>query len=206
LRVSTTLASSLPEPYKLPRTIACAADPEYLSGQRFRRAREVFMLKASISFCALTLVFVMTACNQTPATDVQAESQAIRDNEAAWVRDWQAKDVDKITSHYAPDAAVLITDLPVMKGTDAIKGGIGGMLKDPHISLTFSPTVVVIAKSGDMAYAQGIYSMTYTEPKTGAVLLEKGKYVTVYQKQADGTWKAEEDIANADSPAKPAQT
>ena len=48
--------------------------------------------------------------------------------------------------------------------------------------------------------------MTYTEPKTGMTLIEKGKYVTVYQKQPDGTWKAVEDIDNADGPALPAAT
>jgi ketosteroid isomerase-like protein len=35
------------------------------------------------------------------------------------------------------------------------------------------------------------------------VLTEKGKYVTVYKKQADGGWKAVADIFNADAPAAP---
>ena len=46
--------------------------------------------------------------------------------------------------------------------------------------------------------------MTYSEPKTGATLIEKGKYVTVHQKQPDGSWKIVEDIENADAPATPA--
>ena len=50
--------------------------------------------------------------------------------------------------------------------------------------------------------------MTYTEPRTGMTLIEKGKYVTVYKKQDDGSWKAVEDIDNADAPATqaPAET
>lgn len=157
------------------------------------------MFKTSVSICALFLSVSMVACNKQP--DTQADVQAIRDNEAAWAKDWQAKDLEKIVSHYAPDASLLVTDVPVMKGTDAIKGGIGPLLKDPHLSLVFSPTAIVIAKGGDMAYTQGVYTMTYTEPKTGATLIEKGKYVTVYQKQDDGTWKAVEDVDNADAPA-----
>jgi len=35
------------------------------------------------------------------------------------------------------------------------------------------------------------------------VVAEKGKYVTVYKKQADGKWKAIADIDNADAPAVP---
>lgn len=160
------------------------------------------MSKLSASLCALLLSLAAVGCNNK--VDTKSDEQAIRDNESAWSKDWQSKDVTKITSHYAPDAVLMITDIPAMKGSDAIKGGINTMLKDPHLSLMFSPTAVVIAKDGDMAYTQGYYMMTYTEPKTGATLMEKGKYVTVYQKQADGSWKAVEDIANEDAPATPA--
>jgi ketosteroid isomerase-like protein len=40
-----------------------------------------------------------------------------------------------------------------------------------------------------------------TNPKTKRAETEHGKYVTVYQKQTDGSWKAVEDINNADAPA-----
>ena len=47
-----------------------------------------------------------------------------------------------------------------------------------------------------------------TDPKFSldlvtAKVAEKGKYVEVYKKQADGSWKIVEDIHNADAPAKP---
>ena len=160
------------------------------------------MSKVSVSLCALFLSLASIGCNKAP--DTQSDAQAIRDSESAAVKDWQAKDVTKITSHYAPDATLLVTDMPAMKGSDAIKNGIGTLLKDPRLSLTFSPSVVVVAKDGDMAYTQGYYVMTYSEPKSGATLIEKGKYVTVHQKQPDGSWKIVEDIENPDAPATPA--
>jgi ketosteroid isomerase-like protein len=60
-------------------------------------------------------------------------------------------------------------------------------------------------KTGDLGYSQGAYTMTMTDPKTRKVLSEKGKYVTVYKKQADGGWKAVADIANEDAPPAPAK-
>lgn len=161
------------------------------------------MRKLPVTICALLLSLSLTACKEK-APDTVADEKAIRDNEAAWVNDWKAKDPDKIVSHYAPDAVLLVTNLPAAKGTDAIKSSINPLLKDPHMSLTFAPTLVVIAKGDDIAYTQGVYTMTYTEPKTGMTLIEKGKYVTVYKKQDDGSWKAVEDIDNADGPATPA--
>ena len=161
------------------------------------------MRKIPISICALLVLLSLTACKEK-APDTAADEKAIRDNEAAWNNDWKAKDPDKIVSHYSPDAVLLVANVPAAKGTDAIRATINPMLKDPHMSLTFSPSMVVIAKDDDMAYTQGVYTMTYTEPKTGMTLIEKGKYVTVYKKQDDGSWKAVEDIDNADGPATPA--
>lgn len=160
------------------------------------------MSRVSAALCALILSVAAVGCNKAP--DTQSDAQAIRDSEAAAVKDWQAKDVNKITSHYAADAVMLVPDLPAMKGTDAIRNGVATVLKDPHMTLTFSPSVVMVSKDGDMAYTQGYYVMTYSEPRTGATMVEKGKYVTVYQKQPDGSWKAVEDINNADAPATPA--
>jgi ketosteroid isomerase-like protein len=37
------------------------------------------------------------------------------------------------------------------------------------------------------------------------VLTEKGRYVTVYKKQADGGWKAVVDIDSEDAPPSPAK-
>ena len=138
------------------------------------------MLKASIPLCTLLLALSITACSKeesqaptpastpaaAPAADTQAESQAIRDGETAWAKEWQAKDADKIVSHYAPDAVLLVTDRPAMNGTDAIKSGIGGMLKDPHLSLTFAPTLVVVAQAGAPYNRRTSHIRTYEHTHT----------------------------------------
>jgi ketosteroid isomerase-like protein len=47
--------------------------------------------------------------------------------------------------------------------------------------------------------------MTSTNPKTKKPATDKGKYVTVFKKQADGSWKVVADIFNSDGPAAPAK-
>ena len=44
-----------------------------------------------------------------------------------------------------------------------------------------------ISKGGDLAYTQGTYSMTHTDPKSKKAVTEEGKYVTVHKKQTDGS-------------------
>jgi ketosteroid isomerase-like protein len=41
--------------------------------------------------------------------------------------------------------------------------------------------------------------MTISGPK-GKPMSDKGKYLTIYRKQADGSWKAVEDMLNSDLP------
>jgi hypothetical protein len=76
-------------------------------------------------------------------------------------------------------------------------------LGDPNFSVAFSPSKVEIAKSGDIAYSQVRFTYTTTDPKTKKRVGQVGNYVEVYKKQADGTWKVQEDIATEEAPLKP---
>lgn len=154
----------------------------------------------------LVLFLSLTACTQAPPSaspDTRAADQkAISDGEAAWNADWASKDLERIVSHYADDAIVMVTDMPEMKGKDAFRTGTKPLLDDKNSALSFTPTTVEASKGGDLAYSHGTYTMTMTDTKTKKPVTEKGKYVTVYRKQADGLWKAILDINNADAPAK----
>jgi uncharacterized protein (TIGR02246 family) len=157
------------------------------------------------------LAVLLAGCSPAPAPSPvtpdthDADVKAIKDVEATWVQNFATKDADKIATVYTDDASVLITNMPVIRGMAAIKDALKPMVADKGFSITFSSDIVDIAKSGDLAYSQGSYSMTSTAAKTKKVMLEKGKYVTVFKKQADGSWKAVADIFNEDAPATPAK-
>jgi len=132
-----------------------------------------------------------------------ADEQAIRDGEAAWVKDFAAKDVEKIAGHYADDGYSMIPDMTIMKGKDAIRAGLKEEFADPNSTLDFHPDKVEVAKSGDIAYSQGNYTYTSTDSKTKKRVIEHGGYIEVYKKQADGSWKVAEDIATQEAPPAP---
>lgn len=158
------------------------------------------MRSYGVAVTCLALCAAMTSCtNSTPDTR-DADVAALKDTETAWVKDSVSRDVDKWVAHYTDDASVLIPDAPIMTGKDAIRGGLKPMMADPNFAVTFAATKVEVAKSGDLGYTQGPYSMTTTNAKTKAPVVEKGKYLTVYKKQGDGTWKAVQDTFMADAP------
>jgi ketosteroid isomerase-like protein len=63
------------------------------------------------------------------------------------------------------------------------------MLATPGFSLTFTPTKIEVSRAGDLAYEIGDYQMT-TNDKKGKPQTVKAKYVTVWGKQPDASWKA----------------
>ena len=140
-----------------------------------------------------------TACNQ-PANTHDADVQALKDNEAQWNQDWQSKDAAKIAAHYSDDAVLMVPGAPSTAGKDAIQSSMKQMVTDPAMSLKFQAAKVEVAKSGDLAYTQGTYTLTVTDPATKKVINDHGNYVTAYRKLPDGSWKAVSDIATSDVP------
>jgi len=158
-------------------------------------------LMAAVLVAALTTVsFAQTK----PAAKSDDGTKAIKDTEAAWVKAFATKDAEKIAAFYADDA-VMMANGPTVSGKAAILDTWKGMVTDPNFKLTFSSTKVEVAKSGELAYSFGTYTLNLSDPKTKKKITDKGKYATVYKKQTDGSWKAVVDVANSDPPPAPAK-
>jgi uncharacterized protein (TIGR02246 family) len=149
--------------------------------------------------CA-ALAALLTGCATTAPDTREADLKAIKDTETAWVSDAATKDPTKFAAHYSDDGSVLLPNEPIVTGKDNILAAVKPMMADPNFALQFQPTKADVAKSGELGYTQGTYTMTMTDPKTKQPMTDKGKYVTVYRKQADGSWKAVSDIINSDLP------
>lgn len=152
----------------------------------------------------LTLGFlILTGCSQSPVPDNrQTEAKALREGEvAAFVKDWGGKDAGRIAAHFTEDGNLIVPNGPTMTGKDTIATAMKGALADPNWSLAMQPVHVEVSRSGDLGYTRGTYVLTATDPTTNKAVTEKGRFVTVFRKGADGAWKAVEDINNAEAPA-----
>lgn len=127
-------------------------------------------------------------------------AQTIRQMEETWNKEFEAKDAAKLMAHYTDDATLMATGMPAAHGKAAIGKVLKDMVQDPALSLKFHASRVEVAKCGDVAYSEGSYTMTMTNPATRKKISDKGSYVTVYKKQADGSWKAVSDIASSEVP------
>ena len=80
----------------------------------------------------------------------------------------------------------------------SIRAAWAGML-GPGTSLTWQATKVEAARSGDLGYVMGTYQLE-SKDVAGKEEADRGKFVEVWKKQADGSWKATVDIFNSDLP------
>jgi ketosteroid isomerase-like protein len=149
----------------------------------------------AVGAATFALTLLATSCTQQPSADNRAVNEAaIRDADLAWSKAAAAKEVDKIVSYYTDNASSFVDRGPTATGKDAIRGQWEELFMMGY-SINWQPTKVEVAQSGDLGYSQGTYEEMTTEGKGSS---NRGKYVVIWKKQADGAWKAVSEIANSD--------
>ena len=111
------------------------------------------------------------------------------------------KGLDGWLSFFAPDAKIFPSGEAVVEGLVAVKACYAKHGFDPK-DLKWKPLGEEMAASGDLGYTYGTASWPGTDGE-GKAVTRTGKYLTVWKKQADGSWKVAADIGSPDAPPKP---
>jgi len=146
----------------------------------------------------IALIGAQTACQvlQQQQADLKNEENAIRQADMDWSKAAASKDVDKVVSYYAEDGAIYPPNAPIASGKPGVKVEWTGMVNLPGFMVTWAPSRVDVARSADLAWSTGTYTMTTSVPGNPAT--DHGKYVAVWKKQQDGSWKVAANIFNSD--------
>jgi uncharacterized protein (TIGR02246 family) len=153
--------------------------------------------------CFALLSFGMIGAASAADTK-SAIKQALHDLDAQWSAAAAAKDVDKTVSFYSDDAIVMPPNASAATTKEAIRKVWQDLLASPGLGISWKTTKVEVAKSGDLACVSGTYEVTMNDPSAKPAN-DHGKYVEVWEKQADGKWKCGTDIWNSDLPVAPAE-
>ncbi|TAL63183.1 MAG: DUF4440 domain-containing protein [Bacteroidetes bacterium] len=86
--------------------------------------------------------------------------------------------------YIADDGVILRNNSYPAKGKEVLKERFAGK-SDTDFILSWEPLFAKISESGDLGYTYGIH--TNKDKLTGEI--SKGTYVTIWQKQTDGSWK-----------------
>jgi len=157
------------------------------------------LLNVRVGFILLLLAFLPGCQNQATA-DKRADEAALKSLDEEWSKTVGSRDVEKMTSYYADDAIVMLPNIPTLTGKEAIRNLWKSMLDSATFSGGWKATKVEVARSADLAYISGDYEFT-EQDDGGKPITDKGKYVAVWRKQADGSWRCVADMFNSDLPA-----
>jgi uncharacterized protein (TIGR02246 family) len=117
---------------------------------------------------------------------------------------FRQRDAARIAALYAEDAVFFMPGRPAVIGQKAVAQAMIEDLKDPDFNLDLVEQRTRVAASGDLAYARGTFTVSFTNPQSGQVESVGGNYLQVFRKRTDGSWEILEDISSpGPRPAEP---
>ena len=138
------------------------------------------------------------ACAQPAATpDYGADAAAIVDATAQWAAAFQAGDVARGAAFLTAGGTLVPPNAPPVTGTAAIEEWTRSMLAMMTVNNATSITDSVLV-AGDWAVSRGRWILTITAGD--ATVTDTSRYVVIWERQADGAWKAAHDLWNLASP------
>lgn len=149
-------------------------------------------------FAVLVMAMLSTSC-QNNQIDTAAEREKLLQVDRDFDQATADQGVEGWVAYFTEEGMMLPAGENLVRGKAAIREEMAPVFGDPSFSLRWSPTAAEISQSGDLGYTYGAYVATSVD-KEGKSVLRYGKYVTIWKKQADGSWKAAVDIGNS-SPA-----
>ncbi len=149
----------------------------------------------------ITGLVICLVLSLTLFTDSHAQSEAkIKRKIEAMAKEMSEQMVKGvyITKYYADDAISLPNWQPMLEGIDAIKAN-AETNKNAGLQFTkFQLTPYKITKYDDIVTEIGSYELSLTIPEVPQPVVDKGKYVNVWQIQKNGDLKILVDAWNTD--------
>ena len=172
--------------------------------------KEGVMKKSLFRFSIFPLILLLCltfSCQQEgeqvaeeakPAVDVEADIAAINELWPQYAAAVTAGDMDLWISLWTDDGIQMPPDTPARIGKEQIRVAIQSSFNLYQWKMTINNEEVRVA--GDWAFSRGTYSFTMTPKEEGETIKGTGKYLTILERQVDGSWKIAIDCFNYNAP------
>jgi uncharacterized protein (TIGR02246 family) len=158
------------------------------------------MMGKVLRYSATFVAGAVAALLLTAQPDLREQlMQADRDFDTATARNG----ADGWASYFAEDGKMYGADGNLLTGRPAIRELMAPLFGNPKNSLRWEPTFAAVSRSGDLGYTTG-KSKRRSLDTDGQMTERDGRYLTIWRKQQDGSWKVEIDVGNS-GPPRPVQ-
>jgi uncharacterized protein (TIGR02246 family) len=155
-------------------------------------------MKKKIMLQLIALALMVTACQPQAPEVVQLSEEdvaSIKQGSRTYVTTTLARDYNAWIELFTEDAVIMPPNTTILEGREAIRADAEAY--PPFTSFTITP--LEIDGLGDLAFARGTFSYTWA-PEDADPITESGKYIEIWRKQTDGSWRLIRDIWNSDQP------
>jgi ketosteroid isomerase-like protein len=136
------------------------------------------------------LVCILLLAAAAPA----AREDVLLQGDREFARATAARGAEGFISFFAEEVTLLPKNGPPIQGKAAASEVIRRGWAQPGYSLAWTPLHAELARSGEIGYTYGTYERKVQQD--GKPGTETGKYVTMWKRQRDGTWKVTLDMGN----------
>lgn len=120
---------------------------------------------------------------------------AIKKADLAFCESTKANGLDGWMSWFAEDATAFPPNRDLIHGQAELRQFYSGMFARKDFQIEWAPVQADAAASGDLGYTIGKAKFRWTG-QDGKPVNAAGKYLTVWKKQKDGSWKVAADLGN----------
>ena len=137
------------------------------------------------------LLLLTVACSPQQGVDREAELNAILQADRAWSE--TPPDADDFAAFFTNDGILQGGGAPEARGHAAIRANAPGAVK-------WIASEGDVSACGDLGYSLGTFTATSSDSAENTAETT-GKYVTIWKKQEDGSWKVAVDAFSDDGPS-----
>jgi ketosteroid isomerase-like protein len=120
--------------------------------------------------------------------------QALLDADKAFDQATAARGLDGWMSFFADDA-LINSPSGLIQGKAALRTFYSRMFARRNFSIRWKPLHAEASQDGTLGYTLGVAEFSHDD-ESGVRQKSDGRYLTVWRKQADGSWKAVTDLGN----------
>jgi uncharacterized protein (TIGR02246 family) len=156
------------------------------------------LLQFSIPPLILLLCLTFGCKQQGVGVDVEADIAAIEDLVNQYGAAVNAGDLDLWISLWTDNGIQMPPNAPAVIGKEQIRAANESMFAEFILEMVVTNKEVRVAS--DLAFARGTYTLSLIPNAGGETSTIDGKYLSIVERQADGSWKFARDCFNDNTP------
>lgn len=147
----------------------------------------------------ITLSTLVTlACGGAATHNPDQDRQAIATVTAQTQAAENAGSVEQMRPHFADDVVMMGPNTPTVTGADSVAAAMRAFFDAFTVQIQYTSMEIVVI--GDWAFDRGTYHHTLTPKSGGVSMLANGRYLWLYRRHPDGSWKQSRVMWNSSDP------